>query len=589
MKARHSGRNEMSMLRWQDLGGRLHHVVCLTLVLLMAGSAFAAAPTEGAAQVEMAVPPVIEESSEARGPAVTRIDLSGSWKFKCDWLETGLADGWQQPEFDDSDWQDLNVPGAWEKQGITSGHTRWPGNMPEDGYNGYAWYRRHITVPADWGRDAARLRIGGVDDMDWTFVNGTLVGSTTEAGSWERSRAYLVPADLLKPSEDAVIAIRVCDTGGEGGIRQGPIELVNVLAEEAAATEARAALDERYTERAAELVKIGGGIEVPATMVVEGDAVAIGGSADIRGYVKGEVVAVGGSIHARDGSRIDGDAVAIGGRVIQEGDAHIGGSIVQGPGLPGDLISRIVRGATAERGFHPFWGWPLGGLHFLGRAGSFFGSLFFWAIVTGIVVLLFPRRLEVMAQALPAAPGRAAAYGIGGVFVTSAGAATLLLVGIALCVILAMIVIGIPLIPIVAAGILVALLLLPLLALLGTVAVWLSLGRAAAARTGATEPKAIWAALLGLALISLAALIPGIGGLIKLTLLIFGFGVAVMTGMGAEAEWAPRKLGFGRKSEGRATQEAPGETRDADETRGADLDSADSGRREPTPEVPSEE
>jgi len=335
---------------------------------------------------------------------------------------------------------------------------------------------------------------------------------------------------------------------------------VNIVAAEAEAAEARAALEREYSERRQELVKIGGGIEVPETMMVDGNAVAIGGAADVRGYVRGDVVAIGGNVHARPGSRIDGDAVSIGGIVAQEGNSHIGGSVVEGPFLPGGIISRIVKEAVERKERHPFVVWPFRGLRVLGRAGGFFSNLVFWAIVTAIVVLLFPRRLEVMARALPETPGRAAAYGIGGFVVTSAAVATIFLVGIALCVMLAVTIIGIPLIPVVGAGVFAAMLVLPLLTLVGSIAVWLSLGRAAAARTGAAELRAIWAALLGLLMVALATLIPGIGPLIVVTLLIFGFGVALMTGMGADVEWAHRRLGFGGKSETQASQEPPAGT-----------------------------
>ena len=77
------------------------------------------------------------------------IDLAGVWKFKGDWEEKGQVEGWQKSDFDDSQWQSLHVPGDWEEQGIMTGNPRWPSTILNDGYNGYAWYRRHFAVPAD--------------------------------------------------------------------------------------------------------------------------------------------------------------------------------------------------------------------------------------------------------------------------------------------------------------------------------------------------------------------------------------------------------------------------------------------------------
>jgi len=497
-------------------------------------------------------------------PAQTSIDLSGPWRFKGDWEESGLGQGWEKPEFNDADWRQLHVPATWEEQGIMTPNPRWPSTGANDGYNGYAWYRRHVTVPSDWGEAPVRFRSGWIDDFDWVYVNGTLVGAMTQ-NTVKTPRDYLIPPGVLKVGADNVIAIRVSDTGEHGGIREGPVELLNVSASDAQAARTEAELERQYPDRRNEIVNIGGGVDVPADMMVDGDVVAIGGSADVKGYVQGSVVAIGGNVYARPGSKIDGDAVAIGGTVVKEGDAQLGGSLVNGPILPGGLISRIIKGAVEQKGAHRFLIWPFGVLRPLGRAGQFLSNLLFWGIVTAILVLLFPRRLEVMAGALPEAPGRAAAYGIGGFFVTSAGTVMAIMVGVALCVILAMTVIGIPLIPVVGIGLVGLVLLLPFLALLGTVAVWLSLGRAIAARTSLDEPHTIWAALLGLLIVAIPTVIPGLDALIIVTLLIFGFGVALMTGMGANATWARRRFGGGRKTEQAAPEGPTAEAAQADE------------------------
>jgi len=53
-----------------------------------------------------------------------------------------------------------------------------------------------------------------VDDIDTTFVNGIKIGTTT---GYNVARRYSVPAGVLKPGRN-VIAVRVLDTGGGGGI-----------------------------------------------------------------------------------------------------------------------------------------------------------------------------------------------------------------------------------------------------------------------------------------------------------------------------------------------------------------------------------
>lgn len=473
------------------------------------------------------------------------VDLTGQWLFKGDWVESGLQEGWQDPDHDDSAWRPIEVPGAWEEQGITTNNPRYPAVTPEDGYNGVAWYRRGFTVPAEWGDSEARLRLGKIDDRADVYLNGQHVGSTQRLEEQRAPHEFAIAAGVLKPGAENVIAVRVLDTGGDGGIVQGPVELVQggPQPEETATARHR---------RQSDMVRVGGSVQVPADTVVEGDVVAVGGSADVRGHVKGDVVAVGGSVYARAGSRVEGDATAVGGRVQREPGAELGGSVVEVPVLPSNLVERIVQAAGGRPRAH-WWPFGLGRIGWLGRARSFVGTLVLYAFISLIAVLVFPRRLEVMARALPAFPGHAAAYGIGG-FVLALPAVAVLVVAVALVsVVLVITVVGILVLPAVLAAIPAALLGLVVVLALGVAAVWLSLGRGIANQTGRGDLRAIWAALLGAAVVAVAAELPAVGPLVVVTVLIFGFGAALMTGVGSERNWTSRRLGMQSASAADAT------------------------------------
>lgn len=115
------------------------------------------------------------------------------------------AADWASPDFDDSHWARLNVPGQWQDEG-------W-------GFNGAVWYRRTIQIPPDWvGRDM-ELYLGVVDDFDRTFVNGILIGAmgSETANWWATPRHHKVPAALIT-STTLHIAVRVFDIWGNGGI-----------------------------------------------------------------------------------------------------------------------------------------------------------------------------------------------------------------------------------------------------------------------------------------------------------------------------------------------------------------------------------
>jgi hypothetical protein len=161
--------------------------------------------------------------------ALSLDNLNGAWRFATDPRAVGEADGWALPEFDDADWRTLRAPGFWEPQGVTEprpGQTPQPAHpqMRYTDYDGVAWYRRQVTVPAAWAGKPLVLRLGQVDDQDRSFVNGRLVGAT--GPGIERAvlqdRRYDVPSELVRYGEVNTVAVRVTDLGGPGGL-QGPM------------------------------------------------------------------------------------------------------------------------------------------------------------------------------------------------------------------------------------------------------------------------------------------------------------------------------------------------------------------------------
>ena len=122
------------------------------------------------------------------------------------------AAAWAKPELDDSDWGRMHVPQNWEKAGYA-------------GLDGIVWLRKTIEVPASWaGRDLA-LRPGPIDEVDVTWFNGEKVGETGNLEKdivefWNQPRDYRVPGELVKAGKN-VIAIRVMDAQGQGGLWGG--------------------------------------------------------------------------------------------------------------------------------------------------------------------------------------------------------------------------------------------------------------------------------------------------------------------------------------------------------------------------------
>ena len=101
--------------------------------------------------------------------------------------------------FDDTAWLTLQQPMPWEEQVLGD-------------FDGVVWLRKHFTLSEN--NKSLTIEIPAIDDNDETYVNGVKVGQTT---GWDAKRSYLIPSEILKIG-DNVIAIRVTDTGGGGGI-----------------------------------------------------------------------------------------------------------------------------------------------------------------------------------------------------------------------------------------------------------------------------------------------------------------------------------------------------------------------------------
>lgn len=117
-------------------------------------------------------------------------------------------------------WASVRVPGAWD--------TAYPADMGRR--DGFAWYRCFVEIPQEWAGRNLVLSLGKVDDADETFFNGTRIGATggmppNYRSAWQDIRRYTVPARLVRAGAYNLIAVRVYDGGGFGGITEGPLEL----------------------------------------------------------------------------------------------------------------------------------------------------------------------------------------------------------------------------------------------------------------------------------------------------------------------------------------------------------------------------
>ena len=116
----------------------------------------------------------------------------------------GVEWGWADPDFDDSNWAEMNIPGSWMKQKISG--------------NGAIWVRKEIEIPSSWLNKDLFLNMGGIDKQDVTYFNGEKIGGMGEGmdySFWDTPRIYKIPANLVKSGKN-LIAVRAYSFVGDG-------------------------------------------------------------------------------------------------------------------------------------------------------------------------------------------------------------------------------------------------------------------------------------------------------------------------------------------------------------------------------------
>ena len=139
------------------------------------------------------------------------------------------------PAFDDSGWKELRVDKIWEEQGY-------------DPLDRYAWYRFKATIPSSlrsqsYLKDSLLFFLGKINNFDQTYLNGTIFGINGKSVSrdaqvdtsfvtapmefWNLERHYAlnVKDPRIRWDQENVIAVRVFDQGGQGGMWSGKQEI----------------------------------------------------------------------------------------------------------------------------------------------------------------------------------------------------------------------------------------------------------------------------------------------------------------------------------------------------------------------------
>lgn len=172
----------------------------------------------------MSLPSCIKKAEEIS------VGLATEWKFT-----TEDNPAFSSPAYDDSQWKTIKADNNWEAFGYNP-------------YDGYAWYRIKVMIPSGlrssaYLKDSLRIFLGKINDFDQTYLNGQYLGSNLKTAApgdkpdsdfvkapviyWNKERNYIIPANdpRINWDQENVIAVRVFDEGGKGGIYSGNQEI----------------------------------------------------------------------------------------------------------------------------------------------------------------------------------------------------------------------------------------------------------------------------------------------------------------------------------------------------------------------------
>jgi hypothetical protein len=272
-------------------------------------------------------------------------------------------------------------------------------------------------------------------------------------------------------------------------------------------------------ESAGQVVCVGCSVEIAGE--TSGDAVAVGGSVRVTGTVGGSAVAIGGSVSVEDGALVEGDGVSVGGGTETIGSGEIAGEVVN-VGIGGPWVGDWGRGS---------WAFPWGAFSDFGRLVTALIRTGVLALLAVLGVLIARPGVEVAAARIAAEPWKAAFAGL---------LAQLLFLPllVLVCVVLAVSIIGIPLLVLVPF----ALLALAVANFLGFVGVARVLGAGAERRFGWTASSVALSVVVGVVLIQAVSLAGRAVSLPGGWLAVIGF---TLVGLGFFVKYVAWTMGLG--------------------------------------------
>ena len=144
------------------------------------------------------------------------LNLTGYWDFETVDKASNNAD----KIYNQQDGK-IYVPGFWETRGFTD-------------FDGSGVYTTTFRLPDRFDEEDIMIVVGYIDDIDKVYINDIKVGTVSDMRNRENRdtpdhqilRGYPIPTGTLNRGGVNTLIVKVYDTGGLGGIYEGPVGLI---------------------------------------------------------------------------------------------------------------------------------------------------------------------------------------------------------------------------------------------------------------------------------------------------------------------------------------------------------------------------
>jgi len=271
----------------------------------------------------------------------------------------------------------------------------------------------------------------------------------------------------------------------------------------------------RESESANTVISLGGKVVIKGK--VRDRVIVIGSLITISGEVEKDIVSVGNNIVLKEGSVVGGDVISIGGKILRWEGSEVRGK-----------VKEIAKFPFAQNFYHKFSNLPYNYQPFFYRGyspsfGIYLGGgfslfkLIIFLLIAGLITFLFSQQINNIAVFVSREPGESLLFGILGAILI-----------IPLTIALGISVIGIPLV-------FFLILLIIIANIIGVVGIDLLIGRRFLNTFNFKSPANLWCVFVGLIILEMIKTIPYLGGMIMLTVYLFGFGAVIKTKFGSKS------------------------------------------------------